>query len=82
MAPPETEQMAALSDAAANRMRRSNMKTTEQVAIEGDLSLNDLRMLVERTADWPSGSRLDIREHKSYPGEPGSTPARINVTRA
>lgn len=83
MCPPETQQMADLADAAAarERRRRSKLKSSATESIEGDITLEDLRVLVEQTDTWPADSRISLREHKSYPGEPGSTPAQITVTR-
>lgn len=83
MCPPETQKMADLSDAAAARERRrkANLRSSATEGIEGDITLEDLRVLVDQTKNWPADAAVTVREHKSYPGEPGSTPARITVTR-
>jgi hypothetical protein len=80
---PETQQMADLSDAAAARERRRNALVTESatVGIEGALTLEHLRALVAKTDTWPGESTIDLREYSSHPGEPGSTPDRITITR-
>lgn len=82
MCPPETQQMADLADGAAARERQRNarLKTTETVTLEGALTLDDLRALVDRTAGWPGAVRLEFHESKHHPGEPGpGEPDRITI---
>ena len=83
MCPPETQQMADLADAAVARERRrkATVQTTETLTIKGELTLDHLRMIVEHTRSWDEDTPVRLTEYKSYPGEPGSTPASITVTR-
>ncbi|BDY33188.1 hypothetical protein [Mycolicibacterium mageritense] len=84
MCPPETEQMAAMADAAYKRAagRAARVTTTETVAIESTqhLTLADLRALIERTANWPADTTVSITEGMHHRGE-GRSPDRITLTR-
>lgn len=60
---------------------RPSVRRAATTSVEGSLTLAELRAIVDETADWPSESRVSLREYNSYPGEPGSTPDQITIHR-